>query len=94
MADVVDCDISLLISKKEMKARALKLDLEHDILELNGEQIQLQTGPTGHYKLPSIRTEEVNVSDLINSDSKTQQRLVPKLHRQFYDQARMPSSCC
>ena len=62
MADVVDRDIPLLISKKEMKGRAFRLDLEHDILELNGKQIQLQTSPTGHYKLPLIRTEEVNIS--------------------------------
>ena len=52
MADVVDRDIPLLISKKEMKGRAFRLDLEHDILELNGKQIQLQTSPAGHYKLP------------------------------------------
>ena len=71
-----------LFSFQRKRWKTELLILEHYILGLNGKQCQLQTNPTGQYKSSLIKTEIVNISDLINSDSKTKKSGAQ--HRQFY----------
>ena len=59
IADAVDRDIPLLISKPEMKARGFILDFNNETLTANGVCHVLQTTSTGHFKIPLWKDEEV-----------------------------------
>ena len=82
--DVVNRNIPLLISKKEMKERGFKLNLEDDTLELDGSVLELDTTDSGHYKLPIMKFEEVNVSNIAVKTTPEKKKIVKKLHRQFF----------
>ena len=52
VADVVERDIPLLISRPEMKKRGFVLNFHDDSLEADGIKYDLQTTPSGHFKIP------------------------------------------
>ena len=82
IADVVDRDIPLLISKPEMKARGFILDFNNETLTANGVCHVLQTTSTGHFKIPLWKDEEVNVC-ITEMEMNEQRKVLIKLHRQF-----------
>ena len=89
--DIVSFEIPLLLSKGAMKQMGMKLDLEKDIVTLNGEDIKLFCTSTGNYCLPISRShtdlQNVNfVFHLENFDSLSDAQVKSKalkLHRQF-----------
>lgn len=83
VADVVDRDIPLLISKPEMKTRGFILDFNNETLTVDGSNHVLQTTSTGHFKIPLWQEdEEVNVCVTDMSEIEQRKTLL-KLHRQF-----------
>ena len=82
IADVVDRDIPLLISKPEMKARGFILDFNNETLTVNGKSHVLQTTSTGHFKIPLWKDEEVNIC-ITEMEFNEQRKVLTKLHRQF-----------
>ena len=54
VADVVERDIPLLISKPEMKKRGFVVNFHDDSLEADGIKYDLQTTLSGHFKLISV----------------------------------------
>ena len=52
VADVVDCNIPLLVSKRSLKKAKAALDFSSDILEIGGQSVVLKTSTSGHYLLP------------------------------------------
>ena len=85
--DVVQSDIPLLFSLKDMKQAKIKLDLEKDTAEIFGKIVYLNSTNSGHYCLPignmevpaesvcAVRLEELNKDEL--------HKVLVKLHRQF-----------
>ena len=61
MADVVDREIPLLISKPEMKKRGFRINFEDDTVEVGNMKHELMTTKSGHFKIPLWKQEEVNV---------------------------------
>lgn len=87
-ADVVDCSIPLLFSKKSMKRAQMKLDLENDIAVIHGKKVKLRCTSSGHYCLPLQdereiwkKTEEIMLT--LGTDEKEKKRKIEKLHQQF-----------
>ena len=62
IADVVDRDIPLLMSKQEMKDRKFVLHLHNDSLSIDGAEHKLNTTSNGHLKLPLWNQEECDIS--------------------------------
>ena len=82
VADVVERDIPLLISKPEMKARGFILDFNNESLMVDGSKYELQTTSTGHFKIPLWQDEEVNIC-VTEMGKEEQRKTLTKLHRQF-----------
>ena len=59
--DVVRSDIPLLLSKGDMKAAEIKLDLQNDTAEIYGVRIFLNETSSGHYCIPIDIAEETTV---------------------------------
>ena len=86
VADVVERDIPLLISKPEMKKRGSVLNFNDDSLEADGIKYNLQTTLSGHFKIPLWYQEEINLC--VNEMNEAEQiKTVKKLHRQFRHQS-------
>ena len=82
VADVVERDIPLLISKPEMKERGFALNFHDDSLEADGIKYNLQTTLSGHFRTPLWYQEEINLC--VNEMSEAEQiKTVKGLHRQF-----------
>ena len=91
--DIVDKDIPLLLSMKSMKKCRAKLDMEHDVVEMFGEKIQLICTTTGHYAVPITSQRNVlnsienkpNMKVILLSTNPNQDRknMAKKIHRQF-----------
>ena len=82
VADVVDRDIPLLISKPEMKARGFVLDFNDETLTADEISHVLKTTTAGHFKIPLWKDEEVNVC-ITEMEKDEQRKVLTKLHRQF-----------
>ena len=85
-ADVVDSDIPLLLSKPDMKRLGFKLNMTDDVLEVNGNKMDLDTTSSGHYYIPlkdcEVKVEKVHM--VIQQETyEGKQKMVKKLHRQF-----------
>ncbi|KAK4317301.1 hypothetical protein Pmani_011614 [Petrolisthes manimaculis] len=88
IANVVDCSIPLLFSKKSMKKAQMKLDLENDIAVIHGKKVKLRCTSSGHYCLLLRdeqevwkKTEEIMLT--LGSDEKEKKKKIEKLHQQF-----------
>ena len=86
--DVVESDISLLLSRAAMKKAALKLDLETDIAAIMGKEVTLNLTSSGHYCIPIDKSEEVPMESVcaVNLDvlnRKDRYKTLLKLNRQF-----------
>ena len=64
--DVVDSDISLLLSQSAMKKAGVKFDLENDSATVFGKDVALNLTTSGHYCIPIYRTEEIAVEGLFS----------------------------
>ena len=64
--DVVDSDISLLLSQSAMKKAGVKIDLENDSATIFGKDVALNFTTSGHYCIPIYRTEEIAVEGLFS----------------------------
>jgi len=87
-ADVVNCSIPLLFSKKSMKRAQMKLDLENDIAVIHGKEVKLRCTSSGHYCLPLRdekeawkKTEEIMLT--LGLSDKEKKKKIEKLHQQF-----------
>lgn len=87
-ADVVDCCIPLLFSKKSMKKAQMKLDLENDTAVIHGKRVKLKCTSSGHYclllrdeKQVWKRNEEIMLT--LGHDEKEKKKKIEKLHQQF-----------
>ena len=88
VADVVDSDIPLLLSKNAMKGAKVKLNLEDDTAEIFGVQMSLNHTNSGHYCVPIDKGEQISVESvctvkLHELDDKSRYNSMVKLHRQF-----------
>ena len=62
-ADIVECNVRLLLSKESMKKADMSIDLKNDTVTVFGKCLKLDTTTVGHYKLPiypSSTTERVD----------------------------------
>ena len=88
MTDVVESDISLLLSEDSIKAAKVELDLENDSATIFGHEVDLQCISSGHYCVP-LHQHELPVESCLQVQSnhtyerKVQLALVEKLHKQF-----------
>jgi len=87
-ADVVNCSIPLLFSKKSMKRAQMKLVLENDIAVIHGKEVKLRCTSSGHYCLPLRdekeawkKTEEIMLT--LGLSDKEKKKKIEKLHQQF-----------
>lgn len=84
--DIVKADVPFLLSKKQMKACGMILDLANDILFFKGKKISLHETISGHYFVPlssshdGIKVYAVNLEHL--NDDEVYKKLC-KLHNQF-----------
>ena len=86
--DVVDSDITLLLSRTAMKKAAIKMDLENDTATIMGRGVALNLTSSCHYCIPIDKTEEVTVEDvcavrLQELTKEERYKILLKLHRQF-----------
>ena len=96
-ADIIESDIPCLLSKAEMKALGMTLDMKNDTASINGEQIKVSTTSAGHFIMDLIDQdetcnfvqrmnevlEEAHVVDLMKVDRTQQANLLLKIHKQF-----------
>lgn len=84
--DVIDADIPLLMSKKDMKKMGMVINLTTDKATVKGKEIQLETTSAGHFILPLLEKQdhfEVLAVDLKRLDEKDKIKALRKLHLQF-----------
>ena len=88
-ADVISCNIPLLLSKSSMKRAGMVLNLTNDTVRVFDEVIGLKSTSIGHYLLPIYKILNSNdVNDVLwtcNDDYRNGniEKIVRKLHRQF-----------
>ena len=87
VTDVVESDIPLLWSTKDMKTAQVILNFKNDTAEINGRLVDLQNTSSGHYCVPLLANEvlvsEVFVTGTENMKPKEVQKKLLHLHRQF-----------
>ena len=86
--DVIDSDIPLLLSKKEMQKHGMTIFLMEDKAEVQGTKVSLKTTSAGHYILPLLNQECLLVDEVfaINLQKATydeKKSALIKLHKQF-----------
>jgi transposase InsO family protein len=87
--DVIESDIPLLLSKAEMKNLGMTLDMKNDAAYINGAPAKVSTTSAGHMIMDLIDQDEAQVMEelyainLLESDRRTQKRMLDKIHRQF-----------
>ena len=85
--DIIESDIPLLISKKEMKNLGITLDMRNDKGTMNGKPLSLNTTSAGHYVVDLLdQKEELNevcIAELEAKDTKEQKKALIKIHKQF-----------
>jgi transposase InsO family protein len=87
--DIIDSDIPLLISRKEMKRLDLTIDNKTDSVTMKGRHLPVMITSAGHLSLDLLgRKEQVHIEsvltvDLLNADETTQRKTLMKLHKQF-----------
>ena len=86
--DVVKSDIPLLLSRSAMKNARVKMVLEHDRSEIFGQDVALNLTSSGHYCIPTDKTETISVKTVCavqqdDIDEKERYKILLKLHRQF-----------
>ena len=85
--DIIDSDIPLLLSKREMQKHKMTIFLMEDKVSFQGKDIGLKTTSAGHYILPLIEdctlTEDVFATNLITGSRVERMKAVKKLHQQF-----------
>ena len=96
-ADIIDSDIPCLLSKADMKALEMTLDMKADKAFINGEPIKVSTTSAGHFIMDLLDQdetcnfvtvinevlEEAHVVDLMKVDKTQQAQLLVKIHKQF-----------
>ena len=84
-ADVVQCDIPLLLSKASMKRAGTIVVMTADTLTVFGSAVPLSSTSIGHYILPIFRapTESAVNQMLWNCSLDSPKSMVLKLHRQL-----------
>lgn len=94
-ANVVSCDIPLLLSKPSLKKAGAVINFNDDTMEFNGEKIKLMECKSGHYCVPicnrkrSLDDTNVKVvltvtAEMLGGDDESEmKKKALKLHRQF-----------
>ena len=86
--DIIDSDIPLLLSKKEMKKHQMTIFLQEDRAIIQGKSVPLRTTSAGHYILPLLNqgsyiAEEVFAINLKEASDLEKKKALEKLHKQF-----------
>lgn len=86
--DIIDSDIPLLLSKKEMKKHNMTIFLQEDRAIFQGQSVPLKTTSAGHYILPLLNqenmlVEEVFAINLKRASEDERRKALEKLHKQF-----------
>ena len=88
-ADIISCNIPLLLSKSSMKRAGMVLDMSNDTVRVFDKVIKLKSTSIGHYVLPIYKIlNSDDVNDILwtyNYDfhKGNVEKVVRKLHRQF-----------
>ena len=98
-ANILDCELPLLMSKPALKKAGAILDFQNDVMIIDGEKIGLIDTKSGHYGIPicdkrklvsenkGIKKPELTlkVSDemLLELDNVEMKKRALKLHQQF-----------
>ena len=98
-ADIVNCEIPLLLSKDSMKSADTKLDFAEDKVTMYGQDIMLNITSNGHYCVPISRKQAVlnareknvnpsfdvnlSINELPTKSKNEKEAVAIKLHKQF-----------
>ena len=94
-ANVVSCDLPLLLSKPSLKKAGAVIDFTKDTMMFNGEQVKLLECKSGHYCVPLCNRRRylsdssvqlvltVTEDTMGGTDEKEMKKKALKLHRQF-----------
>ena len=87
MTDVVDVNIPLLLSKESMKRANTKINFATDTVSMLGNNIELKYTNSGHYIVPLLPHQSIEVTLLGLSENETsekdKEKIALKLHLQF-----------
>ena len=88
VVDVVDSDIPLLLSKREMKKWNMVLDMGKDKAYVNGKEVDISITSAGHYIINLLSDAGVNMAEVYAVDLKSASKAekvatIKKLHKQF-----------
>ena len=84
--DIVEADVPLLLSKRQMKEYGMILDLSKDEVRFKGKNIWLEESSSGHYMLPLVADHAVRDIYAINLTmlkGAALKNAICKLHKQF-----------
>ena len=87
-ADVIESELPLFISKKELKQAKFKLDTSSDSAQVFGRTVSLTSTSSGHYLLPLFSFSmslQASATAFVTSDTKNfvTSRELKKFHKQF-----------
>ena len=99
VTDVIDNELHLLLSKKEMKMAKMKIDFDNDIINIFGQDIKISFTASGHYFIKISRTNQtivdiaedkycggstlLSIADISSKSHDQKFKVVKKLHCQF-----------
>ena len=63
-AEVVDCEIPLLLSKESLKRAQTVIDLDNDKVSMFGKRVEVQLTSSGHYCISILDTEDQGTMDV------------------------------
>ena len=87
--DIIDSNIPLLISRKEMARLDISIDNKNDRATMRGKPLPVSTTSAGHLivdiigKKEVFKVDEVFSVNILNEDGPTQTKMLNKIHKQF-----------
>ena len=61
VTDVINSELPLLLSKKEIQVAKAKIDFDNDIINIFGQDIKISFNASGYYFIPISRTNQAIV---------------------------------
>ena len=99
VTDVIDSELPLLLSKKEMQVAKTKIDFDNDIINIFGQDIKISFTASGYYFIPISRTNQaivdiaednnyrasvlLSIADISSESDDEKFKISRKLHCQF-----------
>ena len=97
-SDVIDSDLTLLLSKSAMKKANVKIDFSNDVVNMLNEKVNIVFTASGHYAVPISKTSQLveefdkrdqdnnvylSINELKKKSYNEKVAIANKLHRQF-----------